>query len=107
MTKSFENRDGWIWMNGNFIPWQNATSHIISQGLHYASAVFEGERAYNGKIYKSKFIIIGVGINLIKSPKIKNYPTTNILKETSFKVKKYDLIKNIEKNYIKNLKLFA
>ena len=56
---------------------------------------------------KSRFIIIGVGINLIKSPEIKNYPTTNILKETGFKVKKYDLIKNIEKNYIKNLKLFA
>ena len=53
MAKSFEDRDGWIWMNGNFIPWQNATSHIISQGLHYASAVFEGERAYNGKIFKS------------------------------------------------------
>ena len=44
---------------------------------------------------------------IIKSPEIKNYPTTNILKETGFKVKKYDLIKNIEKNYIKNLKLFA
>ena len=56
---------------------------------------------------KSRFIIIGVGINLIKSPEIKNYPTTNILKETGFKVKKYDLIKNIEKSYIKNLKLFA
>ena len=56
---------------------------------------------------ESKFLIIGIGINLVKSPKIKNYPTTNILKETSFKVKKYDLIKNIEKNYIKNLKLFA
>ena len=56
---------------------------------------------------KSKFIIIGIGINLIKSPEIKNYPTTNILNETGFKVKKYDLIKNIEKNYIKNLKLFA
>ena len=55
----------------------------------------------------SKFIIIGIGINLIKSPEIKNYPTTNILKETGFKVKKYDLIKNIEKNYIKSLKLFA
>ena len=54
MAKSFEDRDGWIWMNGNFIPWQNANSHIISQGLHYASAVFEGERAYNGKIYKSE-----------------------------------------------------
>ena len=54
MAKSFEDRDGWIWMNGNFIPWKNATSHIVSQGLHYASAVFEGERAYNGKIFKSK-----------------------------------------------------
>ena len=56
---------------------------------------------------KSKFIVIGIGINLIKSPQIKNYPTTNIFKETGFKVKKHDLIKNIEKNYIKNLKLFA
>ena len=54
MMKSFENRDGWIWMNGDFIPWEKATSHIISQGLHYASAVFEGERAYNGKIFKSE-----------------------------------------------------
>ena len=56
---------------------------------------------------ESKFLIIGIGINLVKSPKIKNYPTTNILKETGFKVKKLNLIKKIEKNYIKNLKLFA
>ena len=54
MAKSFDNREGWIWMNGSFIPWKEATSHVINQGLHYASAVFEGERAYNGKIFKSK-----------------------------------------------------
>ena len=54
MTKAFDNRDGWIWMNGSFIPWKDATSHVITQGLHYASAVFEGERAYSGKIFKSK-----------------------------------------------------
>ena len=54
MAKSFANREGWIWMNGSFIPWKKATSHVITQGLHYASAVFEGERAYNGKIFKSK-----------------------------------------------------
>ena len=54
MAKSFNNREGWIWMNGVFIPWKEATSHVITQGLHYASAVFEGERAYNGKIFKSK-----------------------------------------------------
>ena len=41
--------DEWI-----FCPWKDATSHVITQGLHYASAVFEGERAYNGKIFKSK-----------------------------------------------------
>jgi len=56
---------------------------------------------------KHKFLIIGIGINLIKNPIIKNYPTTNILKETGFKVKRLNLIKKIEKNYIKNLKLFA
>ena len=56
---------------------------------------------------KDKFIVIGIGINLIKNPIINNYPTTNILRETGFKVKKFDLINKIEKNYIKNLKLFA
>ena len=56
---------------------------------------------------EQKFIVIGIGINLIKNPVIKNYPTTSILKETGFKVKKSDLIKKVEKNYIKNLKLFA
>ena len=54
MSKAFNNRDGWIWLNGSFVPWKNATSHVITQGLHYASAVFEGERAYSGKIFKSK-----------------------------------------------------
>jgi branched-chain amino acid aminotransferase len=53
MAKSFDNREGWIWLNGEFIPWREAKSHIISQGLHYASTVFEGERAYKGEIFKS------------------------------------------------------
>ena len=54
MLKNFENRDGWIWYDGKFVEWNNAKTHVISQGLHYASAVFEGERAYNGKIFKSE-----------------------------------------------------
>ena len=53
MAKSFDNRDGWIWMDGKFVPWREATIHVITQGLHYASSVFEGERAYKGKIFKS------------------------------------------------------
>ena len=53
MLKTFENRDGWIWYDGKLVEWNNAKTHVINQGLHYASAVFEGERAYNGKIFKS------------------------------------------------------
>ena len=54
-----------------------------------------------------KYIIVGIGINLIKNPKIKNYPTTNILIETGIKIKKLKLIKSIENNYSSKLKLFA
>jgi len=54
-----------------------------------------------------KFIIVGIGINLIKNPEIKNYPTTNILNETGIEVKKLKLIKNIESYYSSKLKLFA
>ena len=50
----FDNRDGLIWMNGEFIPWNDAKCHVITQGMHYASSVFEGERAYKGKIFKSQ-----------------------------------------------------
>ena len=54
MNNSFKDRDGWIWLDGSFIKWRNANTHVISQGLHYASTVFEGERAYKGKIFKSE-----------------------------------------------------
>lgn len=50
----FDDRDGWIWQDGKMLPWRDATLHVLSHGLHYASCVFEGERAYNGVIFKSK-----------------------------------------------------
>jgi len=48
----FDDRDGFIWWDGEMIPWRDAKLHVLSHGLHYASAVFEGERAYNGHIFK-------------------------------------------------------
>jgi branched-chain amino acid aminotransferase len=45
----FDLRDGTIFYNGKFVEWQNATTHILNHGLHYASLVFEGERVYNKK----------------------------------------------------------
>jgi len=50
----FDNRDGEIWMDGKFIPWREAQLHVLTHALHYASAVFEGERSYNGKVFKSR-----------------------------------------------------
>jgi branched-chain amino acid aminotransferase len=49
----FDQRDGFIWMNGNLAAWKEAKLHVLSHGLHYASCVFEGERAYDGRIFKS------------------------------------------------------
>ena len=50
----FDKRDGVIWMDGVLVPWTEAKLHVLSHGLHYGSAVFEGERAYDGAIFKSR-----------------------------------------------------
>ncbi len=48
----FDDRDGWLWLDGSLVPWRDARLHVLSHGLHYASAVFEGERAYAGNIFR-------------------------------------------------------
>ncbi len=49
----YDDRDGYIWMDGEFVPWRDTKVHVLTHALHYASAVFEGERAYAGRIYAS------------------------------------------------------
>ena len=48
----FDDRDGFIWWDGALVPWRDAKLHVLTHGLHYASAVFEGERAYAGNIFR-------------------------------------------------------
>jgi branched-chain amino acid aminotransferase len=48
----YHDRDGLIWMDGELVPWRDAKVHVLTHALHYASAVFEGERAYEGEIFK-------------------------------------------------------
>ena len=48
----FDDRDGWIWLDGALVAWRDAKLHVLSHGLHYASAVFEGERAYSGNVFR-------------------------------------------------------
>jgi branched-chain amino acid aminotransferase len=49
---TFDDRDGWIWFDGEIVPWRDARVHVLTHALHYASSVFEGQRAYNGEIFK-------------------------------------------------------
>lgn len=50
----FDQRDGWIWHNGDVVPWRDAKVHVLNHGLHYGSCVFEGVRIYGGKIFKNQ-----------------------------------------------------
>ena len=48
----YDDRDGVIWVNGVMVPWREAKVHVLTHGLHYGSCVFEGERFYNGRVFK-------------------------------------------------------
>ncbi len=50
----YDDRDGYIWMDGELVDWREAKVHILTHAMHYASSVFEGERCYDGKIFKSR-----------------------------------------------------
>jgi len=52
MAGAYDDREGFIWMDGKLVPWREANVHILSHAMHYASSVFEGERCYDGKIFK-------------------------------------------------------
>ncbi len=65
----FDQRDGVIWMNGEMVEWQDARTHVLSHGLHYGRCVFEGERVYNGKVFK----IEAHGERLVKSAELLDF----------------------------------
>jgi branched-chain amino acid aminotransferase len=50
--RPYHDRDGLIWLDGEMVPWRDANIHILTHALHYASSVFEGQRAYSGEIFK-------------------------------------------------------
>ncbi|MEO1549393.1 MAG: branched-chain amino acid aminotransferase [Pseudomonadota bacterium] len=54
MAGAYDDRDGTIWLDGKLVPWRDAKVHVLTHALHYADSVFEGERAYGGKIFESR-----------------------------------------------------
>lgn len=94
---SFADRDGWIWIDGEMRPWREAQVHYLTHALHYATQVFEGERAYEGQIFKS----VEHSERLIKSADI-------IYMDTPYSVDEIEHIKqevlkanNLENAYIR------
>ena len=93
----FDNREGFIWMNGSVLEWNQAKVHVLNHGLHYGSCVFEGIRVYNRKIFKLKEHIE----RLFFSAKILDldipYKHEELIEFTELIVKK----QNIEDGYIR------
>lgn len=52
MSEAMDDREGFIWLDGQLVPWRAATPHVLSHALHYGSAVFEGERIYGGRVFR-------------------------------------------------------
>lgn len=69
LDKPFHDRDGHIWMDGEFVNWRDAKIHVLSHSLHYGSGVFEGNRAYDGNIFE----LSDHSARLVKSAKLLGY----------------------------------
>ena len=52
MSLGMDDRDGFIWLDGKLVPWRDSRMHVLTHALHYGSAVFEGERIYDGRVFR-------------------------------------------------------
>ena len=80
---SYDDRDGYIWMDGALVDWREAKVHILTHAMHYGSSVFEGERCYGGNIFKS----MEHSERLIQSGKLMDIPIPYTVEEIE-KIKK-------------------
>src|SRR5262252_4686089 len=66
---SMEDRDGFIWLDGKLLPWQESRLHVLTHALHYGSAVLEGERIYEGRVFR----LAAHSARLINSARLLDY----------------------------------
>lgn len=89
----YDDRDGFIWMDGKMLPWREARVHFLTHALHYATQVFEGERAYQGRIFRSR----DHSERLLNSAKIIHMPmhyTVDQIEEIKYEVMKVNKLEN-------------
>ncbi len=93
----YSNCDGIIFLDGKLIKWRDAKLHVLSHGLHYASTVFEGERVYNGKVFKE----IEHTKRLIQSANVLGFKIPYTMEEICSIRKKVLEANNIKEGYIR------
>jgi len=93
----FDQRDGFIWYNGEYVNWRDAKVHVLNHGLHYGSSVFEGERAYNGVIFKCH----EHSIRLHKSAEILGFKIPYSFEELDAVKKELLLKQNVVNGYVR------
>ena len=76
MSLTMDDRDGFIWLDGKLVPWRDSRVHVLTHALHYGSAVFEGERIYDGRIFR----LAAHSARLINSARLLDYeiPWTHV-----------------------------
>jgi len=99
MIGAYDDRDGKIWFDGELVEWRDANIHVLTHAMHYASSVFEGERAYNGKIFES----VRHSERLIRSGKDVDIPVPYSVEE--IEAAKYAVMKanNLSDAYVRVL----
>ena len=107
----YDKRKGKIWYNNQLVDWGDVKLHVLSHGLHYASCVFEGERVYDGDIFKMNVTIskddfianTAKGGKIIENIDINCYKSSNITKKEKVLLDNYaNILSNIHKNYYNN-----
>jgi len=99
MTTGFDKLEGWIWINGEFVAWQDAKIHVMTHGLHYGGSVFEGIRLYNGKIFKLRDHMA----RLVRSAELIGAPISQSLDELCTAVVQAVHKNNLKDGYIRPL----
>ena len=69
MSLTMDDRDGFIWLDGKLVPWRESRMHVLTHALHYGSAVFEGERIYDGRVFR----LAAHSARLIRSARLLDY----------------------------------
>lgn len=93
----FDDRDGLIWQDGKLVPWRDAKVHVLTHGLHYASCVFEGERVYDGKIFK----LHEHSERLIKSAELLGFTLPYSVQELNDATMETVKANNVENGYVR------